>query len=111
MPPGLLPTPCLDRLGECVATYFRGLEGPAADQTPRSGKPRPTNGDNASLSRLRPSSRCGSASAPPPDRIRCAAAVLRPSSVHLCRLTGPTTARFLPLVLAPPPPQFVAPDT
>src|SRR5258705_11808756 len=102
MPPGLLPTPCLDRLGECVATYFRGLEGPAADQTPRSGKPRPTNGDNASLSRLRPRCRCGSASAPPPDRIRCVAAVLLPYCVHRCRLTCRTTGLFPPLVRAAP---------
>ncbi len=91
MPPGLLPTPCLDRLGECVATYFRGLEGPAADQTPRSGKPRPTNRDNASLSRLRPRCRCGSASALPPDRIRCGAAVPR----RVCAPSGRARKRHL----------------
>src|SRR5216683_1263759 len=63
MPPGLLPTAFLDRLGECVPTYRLGLEGPAADQTPRCGNSRPTNAESASLSRLKPKYRCGLASA------------------------------------------------
>src|SRR5260370_40562860 len=97
MPPGLLPTPCLDRQGEFVATYFLGLDGPAADQTPRSGNPRPTNRDNASFSRLRTRCRWGSAPAPPPERILCGAAGLRPSCVHRLRLAGRTPGRVAPL--------------
>src|SRR3954462_6362215 len=111
MPPGLLPTPCLDRQGECVATYFLALEGPAADQPPRAGKPRPTNRDNASFSRLRTMCRCDSASVPPPDRIRCGATVLRPSCVHRCQLTGRTTGRYAPLGRAAAHREFGAKET
>src|SRR6266446_4974550 len=63
MPPGLLPTPFLHRLGECVPTYRLGLEGPAADQTPGCGNSRPTNIGNASLSRPKPTYQCGFATA------------------------------------------------
>src|SRR6266852_2345214 len=103
MPPGLLPTPCLDRLGECVATYFLGLEGPAADQTPRSGNSRPTNRDNASLSRCRPNYPCGLASVLGPARLRCGATLPRcpgaplPPACGLLYLPEPrTTSRSCP---------------
>src|SRR5260370_304445 len=59
MPPGLLPTACLDRLSECVPTYRLGLEGPAADRIPRCGSSGPTNTENASLPRPQPKDRCG----------------------------------------------------
>src|SRR5713101_8948367 len=50
-------------------------------------------------------------SAPPPDTIRCGAAVLRPSCVHRCRLTGRTTGRFAPLDRAAAHREFGANET
>src|SRR6266545_1011787 len=91
MPPGLLPTPCLDRLGECAATYFLGLEGPAADQTPRPGNSRPTNRDKASLSRCRPNYRCGLASVLGSARLRCGATLPRCPGAPLPRACAPSS--------------------
>src|SRR6202161_3419313 len=89
MPSVLLPTPFLDRLGECVATYFLGLAGPAADQTPRSGNSRPTNRDKASLSRCRPNYRCGLASVLGSARLRCDATLPRCREAPLRLVCGP----------------------
>src|SRR5580704_4024007 len=89
MPPGLLPAPFLDRLGECVATYFFGLAGPAADQTPRSGNSCPTNRDKASLSRCRPNYRCGLTSVLGSARLRCDATLPRCREALLRRVCDP----------------------
>src|SRR5258708_20168881 len=70
MPPGLLPTPFLDRPSEYVPTHLLDLDGLAADQTPRCGNSRPTNTDNASLSHPKPKCRCGSDSVLVQARLR-----------------------------------------
>src|ERR1700730_13486481 len=89
MPPVLLPTLFLDRLGECVATYFLGLAGPAPDQAPRSGNSRPTNRDNASLPRCRPNCRCGLASVLGSARLRCGATLPHCREALLQLVCGP----------------------